>query len=92
MLNPTEFYPRSVVIESTKNFNGIDNFKQDFRIVAAESFLKNFDGELTLRTLVALKIAETRLAGTRPTINDSEWMIMSMPKEKIQEHKNELID
>lgn len=39
----------------------LDRFTQEFRVVTAESFLKRFGGELTLKVLVCIRIAEKRM-------------------------------
>ena len=75
MMLPDEVYPKAFVLtqdafpksinpESSEDVYGLMEFKaftQEFRIVAAESLLKKFDGELTLQDFVCLQIAMKRL-------------------------------
>ena len=55
-------------------------FRQEFQIVAADSILKRFDGDLNLQILVSLNIAEKRLDSKLfPTVvNETEWKILQM--------------
>ena len=71
-----------------------DRFTQEFRVVMAESFLKRFGGELTLKVLVCIRIAERRMTNFAEQleqaknemikesllVTNDEWEIIQMTK------------
>lgn len=92
---PVDAYlPKSFVIQkptwSEYFFNsefddGIASFTREYRIVFAETILKNFDGHLTPQVLVSLKIADKRLADPNYNITEAEWSIIQKPDSQVSE-------
>lgn len=95
-----EYFAKSFVVQTKKGERSFeaegDEFKQEFRVVFAESFLKIFDGDLTLQTLVCLKIAERRLhnndLSTEPLVTEAEWAVLQMSPKELLEKKNLLLE
>ena len=83
---PDEFFPKAFKIKWASKDDvekarlEYEMFRQEFRMVYAESLLKTFDGELTPQVQVALRIAEKRLfTENKIYVNDTEWEILQMP-------------
>ena len=81
-----EFYPKSFVL------NEEEPFRQQFRRNLAESLLKKFDGELTLQTLLALNITESRLLSDEPLVNDAHNEVLKMSKQEVLDKAESLLD
>ena len=81
-----EFYPKSFIL------NEEEPFRQHFRRILAESVLKKFDGELTLQTLLALNITESRLLSDEPLVDDAQNEVLKMSKQEVLDKAESLLD
>jgi len=85
-----KYFPKSYMLNSEE-----DAFRQEFRAIEAESILKTFDGYLTIKTLLALKITEKRLSQhpmNEPLVNDAENEILKMSNCEVIEKTDMLLE